>query len=136
MVCLWLDCGCLRPLYTRAGLAISTLSAIRRNLWYGLGFLSVDVVRTPVEGLVRRLPSLCAWLPKLELLCPTGPRRTVHPGFQGASGLPSAPAILHVPRLSGVVNWGVTEVLCAVTDQGPRILLDFIAPQAVFRSCC
>ena len=47
----------------------STLSAIRRNLWYGLGFLSVDVFRTPVEGLVRQLPSLCAWLPKLELLC-------------------------------------------------------------------
>ena len=86
--------------------------------------LSVDDVRTPVEGLVRRLPSLCAWLPILELLCPTGSRRAVHPGSQGASGLLIAPAILHVPRLPGVVNWGVTEVLCVVTDQGPRILLD------------
>ena len=54
----------------------------------------------------------------------------------GASGLPTAPAILHVPRLSGVVNWGVTLVLCAVTDQCPRILLDSSAPQAVFRSWC
>ena len=35
-------------------------------------------------------------------------------------------AILHVPRLPGAVNWGVTEVLCAVTDHGPRILLDFL----------
>ena len=25
-----------------------------------------------------------------------------------------------------VFVWGVTEVLCAVTDQGPRILLDFL----------
>ena len=41
----------------------------------------------------------------------------------GASGLPTAPTILHVPRLSGVVNWCVTVVLCA-------------APQAVFRSWC
>ena len=39
--------------------------------------------------------------------------------------MPTAPAIFHVPRLSGVYL-GVTEVLCAVTDQGPRILLDFL----------
>ena len=59
------------------------------------------VVRTPVEGLVNV-------------------------GSQGAIGLPTAPAILHVPRPSGVVNRSVTEVFCAVTDQGPRILLDFL----------
>ena len=106
----------------------STLSAIRRNQLNGLGFLSVDDVRTPVEGLVRRLPSLCAWLPLLELLCPTGPRRAVHPGSQ----VPTAPAILHVPRLSGVVSWVVTEVLCAVTDQGRRILLDFLCTSGGF----
>ena len=40
--------------------------------------------------------------------------------------VPSAPAILHDPSLSGGVNWVVTEVLSAVTCQGPQILLDFL----------
>ena len=45
----------------------STLSAIRRHLWFWSE-------ATPV--------SVCVWLPLLELLCPTGPRRAVHPGSQ------------------------------------------------------
>ena len=56
------DDGCYGLLVTGLwvpGPGNSTLSAIRRNLWYDLGFLSVDDVCTSV---VRRLPSLCAWL--------------------------------------------------------------------------
>ena len=69
---------------------------------------------------MRRLPSLCAWLPKLELLCPTG----IH-------GLRVPVDCQQHPRFSTflaclVFIWGVIEVLCAVTDQGPRILLDFL----------
>ena len=52
--------------------------------------------------------------------------RSVECWVSGASGLPTAPAIFHVPRLSGVYL-GVS-LRCPVlsTDHGPRILLDFL----------
>ena len=50
--------------------------------------------------------------------------------------VPTALATLHVPRLSGGVSWGDTEVLSAVTNQGHHGSWTFSAPQAVNRSCC
>ena len=77
-----------------------TLSAISTEfaVWFG-GSISVDEVRTPVEGLVD-----------------VGLRVSV-------DLYPTALANLHVPRLSGGVFVGVTDVLSVVTCQGPRILL-------------
>ena len=50
--------------------------------------------------------------------------------------LPTAPAILHVPRLYSVVNWDVTDssVLSRIRVRGS--CWAFSAPQAVFRSWC
>ena len=58
-------------------------------------------------------------------------------GSRDAGGLlPTASVNLHIRRLSGGVNWGVTEVLSAVTCQGPRILLDVLSPRSGDRSEC
>ena len=103
-------------------------------VWFG--FLSVDDVRTPVEGLVRRLPSLCAWLPILELLCPTGPRRAVHPGSQVPLDCPLHPR--YCAFLAHLVSSTGVSLRCSVLS---RIRVrgscwTFSAPQAVFRSWC
>ena len=72
-------------------------------------------MRWPLRQLWRRLPSLCAWLPKVEVPFPTGPRRGVHPGSQDA---PVSPVFWFVPRCSGGVNYGVSELVSAAKNQG------------------
>ena len=115
MVCLWLDCGCLRPLCTGAGLAIRLSRQFDGICGMVLGFLLLTMFALQWK----------VWCGDSRL-CVRGCRywnffvRHV-PREQFIQGL-RCQWIAH----SDVVNWGVTEVPCAVTDQGPWTLLDFL----------